>query len=137
MASPGATQRPLGFSARTLAADALRAAHIGILAFFAAGWALPWRWALWAVVIASIGTQLHWWLGNNQCYLTALEDGLRGPEVTHAPTTEQDADRPLNFIADLGTRALGRPMPHRLANALAYGFVWGGCAIAAARLALG
>ena len=110
--------------------------HVAAVAFFVIGWALPWPGALAFTVALSAATQIGWWICNDRCVLSVLEERLRG---TLAPrlVVPEDQEQPPNFVADLGARLLGRPIPYTWTNRVIYVVVWGGGAVAALRLAFG
>jgi len=51
--------------------------HVAVLAFIAAGWALPWRGALLAYLIALPLVVAHWRINQDACVLNNLENLLR------------------------------------------------------------
>ena len=104
--------------------------HTMIVVFSCVAWALPWTWAMWVAVIAYPVIQLNWWVFDNRCILTVLEEKLRGPGAKrHAAD-----DEPLNFVAELGSRILGRPVPGSWANVASYAVIWWGFAVVSVRL---
>ena len=96
-------------------------------------WALPWDWALWTALILYPVIQFNWWYFEGRCILTILEEKLRGEE---AVPVSADAEEPLNFVAELGSKICGRPIPHAWADRVSYSVLWGGFAGAALRLYL-
>ncbi len=123
--------------ARHALARLIWALHVAIVAFFLVGWALPWRWALWTVAVGAVVLQVGWWLCNDVCWLTLLEERLKGAPEAPPPGTREEAEAAPNFVSALVDRILGRPMPESRVNAVIYGIVWGGFTIAVARLWLG
>jgi len=113
---------------RVWLARAVSAVHAAVILLFVTGWAMPWREALWAVVLGALVVQAGWWLFEDRCVLTVLEARLRG-EASVVET------RP-NFIGDVATRVLGRRPSERWLSVATYGVMWGSFAIAAARLGL-
>ena len=115
---------------RLLLARGVWLLHIAIVGFFLVGWTLPWREALWIVAIGAPVLQLGWWLCGDVCWLTLVEERLRGRD-------SEPEDAPPNFVAVLAERLAGRSLPVEWVNRVIYAVVWGGFAVAAARLALG
>jgi hypothetical protein len=121
---------------RRLLANVVWTTHMGVLTVFVCGWALPWRWALWAVVVLAVVVQVSWWTCDDRCPLTVLEERLRGDRAP-PPVLAEDEARPANFVANLGAALLGRPLPHRVVNLVIYAVTWSAFTIAAIRLAIG
>ena len=120
-------------SGRLLLARLIAATHAAIVAYFMVAWALPWRGALWSVVIGVPLLQLGWWLLDGVCLLTIFERRLR--RDPHAPRSADPEDRP-NFVAAVVSKLVGRPVPERWTDIASYCVAWGGWTVAAARLAL-
>ncbi len=118
---------------RLLLARVVWAVHTAIFAYFVIAWTLPWDWSLWSCVIGYPLLQINWWSFGNRCILTIVEERLRGPDAKRH-VAEDDAEEPLNFTAEILSRALGRPVPHWTADVLSYGIVWGGFTLSALRL---
>ena len=108
--------------------------HAAVTLFLAVAWLLPWTATLWLAVLAYPLVQLNWLAFGNRCFLTVLEERLRGGKPRELPAPEADGDPPHDFVSAFLSHALGRRVPRRLSNALSYGVVWGGFAIAALRL---
>jgi hypothetical protein len=107
--------------------------HLAVISLFVVGWALPWRELLIAVVVAAPVVQAGWWIFGDLCVLTLLERRLRG-----APLAPVDTGAlPPNFIADVASSLLGRPVSHGWINVMARVVMWAAFAIAALRLARG
>jgi len=111
-------------------ARAISVVHGAVVLLFVVGWALPWRQALWAVVLGATVVQAGWWLFGNRCLLTVAEARLRGSPA--GGVTLDDA----HFVRDLAERVLGRRPSERWLELATYGVMWGAFAIAAARLGL-
>ena len=105
--------------------------HTSIVLLFAIGWALPWRNALWAVVVAAALVQVGWWIFGDRCLLTVAESRLRGA------SDEEPEGAEARFVGDLAARILGWRPADRWLDLATYGVMWGACAIAALRLGLG
>jgi hypothetical protein len=99
--------------------------------FIAVAWALPWAWSLWTALVFYPVVLLNWCAFRNRCVLTVLEEKLRGPERRVRPA---QAEEELHFVQDLGRWLLERPVSRSVADALAYGAVWGGFALTGLRL---
>lgn len=120
-------------------AQTVWAIHLAFVVFILVAWLLPWKWALWAAVIGYPVVQINWWLFDDRCGLTVLEEWLRSPQAGTArlQAAAAEEEEPLHFIAHLGERLLGRPMPRETADVLSYAVVWGGFAVASLRLVAG
>lgn len=122
--------------ARACAVRVLRATHLAVAVLILAGWAMPWRPVLWAVVVLAAVSQASWLLCNDRCPLTVLEERLRGPEAARPLRHPADAAEPGNFVVDGLSRLLGRPVPYRLTNLAIYAVTWFAFAVAGIRLVL-
>src|SRR5262244_1901203 len=84
------------------------AVHLLILVWLAVVWSLPWKWAWWAAMIGNPVVQLNWWLFDNRCALSILEERLR---ARSAPSAQSDVDgEPGDFVSRVMSDALGRPV---------------------------
>ncbi|HBZ71209.1 MAG TPA: hypothetical protein DEP35_16360 [Deltaproteobacteria bacterium] len=110
------------------------AVHLGVVAFFAFGWLLPWRSALWGVAIGVPTLQLTWRLMGDRCPLTWLEQALRGNHAI-GPAPPDDREGPPNFVTRLLTAILGRAVSQRASDRLVNRVAWSGFSIAVLRLA--
>lgn len=110
--------------------------HHAIIAFFLVGWAAPWREVLWGVAAGAVVVHAAWWLLDDRCLLTLLEERLRGEEHVPAERLEDGVRQP-NFIADSVTRLLGRPLPLHWINNATYAVLWTSFSLASLRLATG
>jgi len=124
----GSRSEPL----RLALAHAVRALHLGIVAVLCLGWLTPWPVILWTVVFLAPAVQAGWWLNRDRCVLTELEERLRGPR--QRVTLPEDEERSPNFIVDLLSAALRRPVSHDLTNRLIYAVNWLGFSVAVLRL---
>jgi hypothetical protein len=113
---------------RGTAANIVWGLHCAVTGFFVIAWALPWRWALWTALVGAFVMTLQWRLNDDLCVLTKLERSLRGRALV-SDTTDT------NFIEDVLERLSRRRPSRRGANTVTYGMLWGGAAVAAARLA--
>jgi hypothetical protein len=113
---------------RLRASLVVRGVHLGVVAFFLVGWTLPWRGALWAVVVGALVTQVGWWFARNRCVLTLLEEWLR--HGSQWASSGRDA----NFVARLLTSVTGRDCPGWLATAFSYAVLWMAIAASVVRL---
>lgn len=129
---PGAF--PFAERGRLCAARALSAMHLAIVLLFVVGWALPWRGVLAAVVVAAPVVQAGWWLFGDRCLLTLLERRLRGASPPRAASADE---APPNFLVDLASTVVGRPVSDAWVNVTARVVMWTAFTIAALRLALG
>ncbi len=119
-------------------ANLLSVLHVAIIVLFVVGWAAPWREVLWAVVVGALVVRAGWWIFEDQCLLSILEERLRaalGAEAVERRETE--GERKPNFVADTVTRILGRPMPVRWVDNVTYGILWSSFSVASLRLAAG
>lgn len=107
-----------------------------MVSFFLVGWALPWREALWAVVVGAVVVRAGWWLFDDRCLLSILEARLRGGAVSFSTQPELAPEEKPNFIADTVEGLLGRPMPLHWVNNATYAVLWSAFSIAAVRLAI-
>ena len=107
--------------------------HTSIVTFFVVGWALPWRSALWVVVVGSVALRAHWWLNQNTCMLTALEQSLRGAGAAPTSLGESSGE---SFVGRLAKAVLGRPVPASSVEWVTHGVLWTGAGIALVRLIL-
>lgn len=139
MQEPRATQIESSESVGALRIAAARGVwllHLGTSLWMLVGWALPWREALWAVVIWNPLIQLQWRLLDDRCILTLAEEKLRGPTfVRQAAVSEEGED--VRCVAEFMTRVLGRPVPNGVADAISSGILWTTFSMAALRLWLG
>ena len=119
---------------RLCGARTLGAVHLAIISLFVVVWASPWRELLIAVVVAAPVVQAGWWIFGDVCVLTLLEKRLRRSQL---PTKEDTGAPPPNFIVDVASRVLGRPVSHGWINVTARIVMWAAFAIAALRLASG
>lgn len=108
--------------------------HVVIVAFIVLGWLLPWPAALWTVALGVPALQLTWRAFGDRCPLTVLEERLREPVPEPRP---EDGEGPRNFVADLLSGVLGRPVSHRITNRLVHGVTWFAFSVAVFRLAFG
>lgn len=115
---------------RLLLARLVHGHHLVSTILISIGWALPWTWTLWTVLVVYPLVQIQWWLFGNRCVLSILEEKLRrtGPAAGEAEE--------LHFVQVLGSRLLRRPLSRVWADVFSYGVLWGGFAVAAARLYL-
>lgn len=128
---PGSTR---GEPLRAMLAGAVRGLHLSIVAILCVGWLTPWPVALWTVVFLAPAVQVGWWLNRDRCVLTELEERLRGPR--QRMTLPEDAERSPNFIVDLLSAALRRPVSHDVTNRLIYAVNWLGFSVALMRLTI-
>ena len=126
----GAAAPPIG-GLRRIAARFVWGLHVAVIAFLLAGWALPWPAAWWTYAIGAPFVQVGWILFDDYCWLSILEARLRREPLVKE--TEEGQEQRA-FVAELLESILGRPVPKRLSNAISYGVLWGGFAIACARL---
>ncbi len=126
MGSIAPSARPASWRYR--ASLVIRAIHLAVVAFFLIGWMLPWRGALWTVVVGGLLTQLNWWATGNRCVLTIAEERLR------AGSAWASTGRDETFVARLVTSVIGRPCPPRLAQITAHLVLWASIGTAAFRL---
>ena len=68
-------------------ADVVKWFHFSIAFYTLVGWALPWEEAWWVMLFLVPAMKIHWMTNNNICFLTTLEQRLRGNP--HAGTAEQ------------------------------------------------
>lgn len=134
MSSTSAVAVPLPWGRKALA-RLVSTLHTTIIAFFLTGWTFPWRGALWGVVLGGVALQGIWRIFEDRCPLTILEERLRGEPPPLERATE-DEEAPMNFVSELLTRILGRPIPHRCADATTYGVLYASMTISAVRLYL-
>lgn len=129
--SLGNDQHKVGqYKARLMLADMVSWIHIGITAFFALGWALPWRSAWWLVVFGGCAMHVVWCVNKNNCPLTLLEMKLRG-QLPHesGPGEEQP-----HFVAGLLSGLFNRPVSARVGDVVVYGVLYISLSITAFRL---
>ncbi|HKA13447.1 MAG TPA: hypothetical protein VKH41_00395 [Myxococcota bacterium] len=117
-----------------LLARAISAVHVTVIALSLVAWSLPWTAALWAAVIGYPLIQLGWCAFGNRCPLTVLEERLRARARLRSVGTDPQTEPPLHFAADLLSLLLRRPVSRVWGDVFSYTCVWGGFAIAAARL---
>lgn len=121
---------------RIVAARGVWLLHLGTSIWMLVGWALPWREALWAVVVWNPLVYLQWRLLDDRCILTIAEEKLRGPTfVQQAAVGEKGEDA--RCVAVFMSRVLGRPVPHWVADSISYSILWTSFSIAALRLWFG
>ncbi|MBB85208.1 MAG: hypothetical protein CL931_15480 [Deltaproteobacteria bacterium] len=126
----GAAAPPIG-GLRRIAARFVWGLHVAVIAFLLVGWALPWPAAWWTYAIGAPFVQVGWILFDDYCWLSILEARLRREPLVKE--TEEGQEQRA-FVAEFLESILGRPVPKRLSNAISYGVLWGGFAIACARL---
>ena len=107
--------------------------HFLVMIWIAIVWSLPWSWAWWAALIGNPIVQLNWWIFDNRCALSVLEERLRARAAGGAVIPADDG-QPLEFVSGVLSRILGRPVSRGWGSAVSYTFLWGGFAIATARL---
>jgi len=128
------SERSWGERVRLSTARTVAALHLCTTLFIVVGWALPWRPALWAVVVVTAVAQTSWLLCNDRCPLTILEERLRGPQAPAPARLPGEGDEPGNFVVDGLSRLLGRPVPYHWTNRAIYAVTWFAFTAATARL---
>ena len=121
---------------RIAAARGVWLMHLGTSLWMLVGWALPWREALWVVVVWNPLIQLQWRLLDDRCILTIAEEKLRGPTFVQQTAVGEEGQE-ARCVAEFMARVLGRPVSNWVADAISHGLLWTTFSIAALRLGFG
>jgi hypothetical protein len=111
------------------------AIHWVVMIWIAVAWCLPWSWALWAALISHPLVYLNWRIFDNRCVLTVIEERLRMRAADPHVSARLAAGEPLDFVSGVLSLVLRRPISRAQGSVVSHTFLWGGFAIAAARLA--
>ncbi len=114
---------------RTTLADITHILHLSLTLFFALGWALPWSFAWWTVLLGGAVMNLIWVLWANRCPLTLIESHLRGENPATLPPTRQP-----HFVAGLIRRLSGVQVSNWVGDGVVYATLYTSMTLSAWRL---